>query len=271
MSFTTPEAVSICATSTALMVPPLSALSRASTSAGRTARRMSPFSISTSTPMRRAFSPQPMAKRPLSSTRILSPLRQHVGERGFPGAVAVGDVDVGAALGVEHAGDVAQQAVGQRQQRAGIDVHGRAMHRPQHLVGHRGRPGNGQELTACTHAHSDVSSAPTGRAAEGSTIGDLSTGGGCLIGASTAARTDGQFGRAFCRSQLKARGLRACWTPCAKRGVDTGLLTRSLLLGPFHEIIDDARRKQPLRRRYDGPRSRPNDSNALALRGTSQP
>ena len=78
MSFTTPEAVSICATSTALMVSPpgdlRSAFRRASTSAGRTARRMSPFSTSTSTPMRRACSPQLMANRPLSSTRILSPL-----------------------------------------------------------------------------------------------------------------------------------------------------------------------------------------------------
>jgi hypothetical protein len=73
MSFTTPEAVSICATRIALMVPPLSARRRASTSLRRTARRMSPFRISTSTPIRRAFSPQPTANRPLSSTRILSP------------------------------------------------------------------------------------------------------------------------------------------------------------------------------------------------------
>ncbi len=74
ISFTTPDAVSICATSTALILPSLSAFRRASTAAGRTARRMSPFSTSTSTPMRRALSPQPIAKRPLSSTRILSPL-----------------------------------------------------------------------------------------------------------------------------------------------------------------------------------------------------
>ena len=153
MSLTTPDAVSICATRMALIVPPLSAFSRASTSAGRTARRMSPFRTSTSTPMRRALSPQLMAKRPLSSTRILSPLRQHVGERGLPGAVAVGDVDVGAALGVEHAGDVAQQAVGQREQRPGIDVHRRPVHGPQHLVRHRRRPGNGQEFTPRSHAH----------------------------------------------------------------------------------------------------------------------
>jgi hypothetical protein len=45
-------------------------------------------------------------------------LGQNVGEGRFPGAVAVGDVDVGPALGVEHAGDVLQQAVGQRQQRS---------------------------------------------------------------------------------------------------------------------------------------------------------
>ena len=67
--------------------------------------------------------------------------------------MAVGDVDVGAALGVEHAGDVAQQAVGQRQQRAGIDVDRRAMHRPQDLVGHRRRAGDGQEFSARTYAH----------------------------------------------------------------------------------------------------------------------
>ena len=80
-------------------------------------------------------------------------LGQHVGEGGLPGAVAVGDIDVGAALGVEHAGDVAQQAVGQRQQGARIDVHRRTMHRPQHLVGHCRRTRNRQELTPRTHAH----------------------------------------------------------------------------------------------------------------------
>ena len=51
----------------------LSVLSRASTSSGRTARRKSPGRISTSTPSMRAHSPQPSAKRPLSSTSTLSP------------------------------------------------------------------------------------------------------------------------------------------------------------------------------------------------------
>jgi hypothetical protein len=35
--------------------------------------RMSPFRVSTSTPILRAFSPQPTANLPLSNTRILSP------------------------------------------------------------------------------------------------------------------------------------------------------------------------------------------------------
>ena len=47
--------------------------SRASTSAGRIARRQSPFSTSTSAPIAAAALPQPIAKRPLSSTSTLSP------------------------------------------------------------------------------------------------------------------------------------------------------------------------------------------------------
>ena len=52
---------------------PLSALSRAATASGLTARRKSPGSTSTSQPSMRAASPQPIAKRPLSSTSTLSP------------------------------------------------------------------------------------------------------------------------------------------------------------------------------------------------------
>ena len=74
MSLPTPEAVSTCVTRIALISPVVSFFSRASTSSGRTARRQSPFSVSTSTPSRAANSPQPAAKRPLSSTRTLSPL-----------------------------------------------------------------------------------------------------------------------------------------------------------------------------------------------------
>ena len=72
--------------------------------------------------------------------------RQHVGQCGFPGAVAVGDVDVGATLGLEHKSDIAQQAVGQRQQRAGIDIHRRAMHRAQHFIRDIRRPRDCQKL-----------------------------------------------------------------------------------------------------------------------------
>ena len=73
MSLTTPEAVSICATSTALISALASAFSRAATASGLTARRKSPGSTSTSAPSILAASPQAMAKRPLSSTSTLSP------------------------------------------------------------------------------------------------------------------------------------------------------------------------------------------------------
>ena len=73
MSLTTPEAVSICTARMALMVWLLSRFRRSSSAAGSTARRQSPFSASTSAPIILAISPQPMAKRPLSSTSTVSP------------------------------------------------------------------------------------------------------------------------------------------------------------------------------------------------------
>jgi len=73
MSLTTPELVSICTASTALMAPALSSRSRCLISAGSTARRQSPLTTSASMPSRAAASPQSTAKRPLSSTKILSP------------------------------------------------------------------------------------------------------------------------------------------------------------------------------------------------------
>jgi hypothetical protein len=73
MSLTTPDAVSICTTSTALIVCPLSRFRRSSSAAGSTARRQSPFNTSTSTPIILAISPQPSAKRPLSSASTVSP------------------------------------------------------------------------------------------------------------------------------------------------------------------------------------------------------
>src|SRR5262249_39840342 len=171
MSLTTPDAVSICATRTALMVPPLSDFSRASTSAGRTARRMSPFRISISQPMRLALSPQPQPARGAAAAAAegeaaalqhqdLVALAETVGEARPPGAGAVGDVDVGPPLGLEDAGHVGEQAVGQLEQRTGIDVDRRAVHGAQHLVGHGRRPWNCQKLTPGPYAHSSSSAAP---------------------------------------------------------------------------------------------------------------
>ncbi len=79
--------------------------------------------------------------------------RQHVGKRGFPRAVAVGDVDVGLTAGGEQFRQVAQQAVGQIDHLLGIDVERRTMHRPQHFVGHVGGPGDRQEFPARANDH----------------------------------------------------------------------------------------------------------------------
>ncbi len=73
MSLTTLDAVSICTVITALIAWPVSARSRCSSAAGSTALRQLPGRISTSAPIIPAISPQPMAKRPLASTRTLSP------------------------------------------------------------------------------------------------------------------------------------------------------------------------------------------------------
>lgn len=67
--------------------------------------------------------------------------RQHVAQRRFPGAVTVGDVDVGFALGRKQVRDVAEQALGQIGHLLGVDVDRRTMHRLQHRIGHRGGPG----------------------------------------------------------------------------------------------------------------------------------
>src|SRR5260370_1182016 len=71
-----PDEVSICATRIDLTFRALSSFSRASTSAGRTARSHSPLRASTSAPRNAAALPQPTANRPLSSTRTLSPLER---------------------------------------------------------------------------------------------------------------------------------------------------------------------------------------------------
>ena len=79
--------------------------------------------------------------------------RQHVAERRFPGAMAVGDVDVGLSRGGEQPAEIAQQAVGQLHHGVGIDVERRAMHRAQHFVGHCGGSGDRQKFPAGANDH----------------------------------------------------------------------------------------------------------------------
>ena len=78
---------------------------------------------------------------------------QHIGNRRFPGAVTVGDVDVRPVPGREQFGEVGMQAVAQLDHVAGIDVQCRTVHGLQHLVGHCGGSGDGQKFPARANGH----------------------------------------------------------------------------------------------------------------------
>jgi len=79
--------------------------------------------------------------------------RQHIGQRRFPGAMAVGDINVGTGCGSENFAEIAQHAIGQRDQRLGIDLDRRAVHRLQHFVGNIRRPRDRQEFTTRADGH----------------------------------------------------------------------------------------------------------------------
>ena len=86
------------------LVRPCPARSRASTSSVRTARRQSPLSTSTSAPISLARMAPADRETPALQHQHLVAARQHIGQRAFPGAMAVGDVDVGFVLGGEQIG-----------------------------------------------------------------------------------------------------------------------------------------------------------------------
>ena len=76
--------------------------------------------------------------------------RQGVGEGGFPGAMAIGDVDINRTCGAEYSGEVLQALLRSFQQVVGVDIDGRPVHGLEHDFGNVGRAGNGQKLTtAC--------------------------------------------------------------------------------------------------------------------------
>jgi hypothetical protein len=67
--------------------------------------------------------------------------------------MAVGDVDVGLALGGEQSGEIGEQALGQLHHLIGIDIERRAVHRLQHFVGHGGGSRDGQKFPARANGH----------------------------------------------------------------------------------------------------------------------
>ena len=79
--------------------------------------------------------------------------RQHIGQRRFPRAMAVGNIDVRTGRGREHFAEIAKEPIGQRDQRLGIDLDRRAMHRLEHFVGNIRRPRDRQEFTTRANGH----------------------------------------------------------------------------------------------------------------------
>src|SRR3984885_9167625 len=72
--------------------------------------------------------------------------------------MAVGDIDVGPGRGGKYFAEIAQEAVGQRDQRLGIDLDRRAVHRLEHFVGNIGRPRDRQEFTTRANRHVGLTS-----------------------------------------------------------------------------------------------------------------
>ena len=98
MSLTTPDAVSICATSTALIVAALVGLEpRLDLGRPHGAAHVAFQDLDLDAHAACALAPADGEAAALQHQDPVA-LGQHVGERGLPGAVAVGDVDVGAAL-----------------------------------------------------------------------------------------------------------------------------------------------------------------------------
>ena len=101
---------------------------------------------------RRGIAPSNAELAAFQDQNLVAP-RQHIGQRRFPRAMAVGDIDVGTVRGAKHFAEIAQQAIGQRNQRLGIDLDRRAMHRLEHLVGNIRRPRDRQEFTTRANGH----------------------------------------------------------------------------------------------------------------------
>ena len=155
MSLTTPEAVSTCTVRTALIAPDLSARRRASSAAGSTARRQSPGKVSTCTPRPCGRAPPGGGEQAALEHEDRVAAREQIAERRLPGAVAVGDVDVGLPARAEQLLQVGQAAGGDVEQRAGIDVDSWAMHGGEDFVGHRGGAGYAQKFAAVADGHRD--------------------------------------------------------------------------------------------------------------------
>ena len=78
---------------------------------------------------------------------------EHVDQRGFPGAVAIGGVDVDPPLTAEYLAEVLKAAGRYVHKRARIDVDRRSMHGIEDFVGHCGGARNAEEFAATCQGH----------------------------------------------------------------------------------------------------------------------
>ena len=79
--------------------------------------------------------------------------RQRVGQRRFPGPVAIGDVDRHVVPGAGHFLEVLDNGRRHVHQRPGIDIWRRPVHRLQDTIGHDRRAGNGKVMATVGKAH----------------------------------------------------------------------------------------------------------------------
>ena len=151
MSFSTPDAVSTCATRIALM-PAVRLEPRLDRFGLHGAADVAREHLDLAAQHLRGLAPGDR-EAPAFQHQHLVAAREHVGERGLPGAVAVRRVDVGAPRGVEDAAHVGEQSIGERDQRPRIDVDRRPLHGGEHGIRDDGRARDGEEFTAGGNGH----------------------------------------------------------------------------------------------------------------------
>ena len=95
------------------------------------------------------------AKWPVSNISTVSPGDSVFDERRFPRAGAGRGIDHDRRRGLEHALEAVEHLAAEPRERRAAVIDGRLRHRAQHAVGHVGRPGDLEKVTASHNATFD--------------------------------------------------------------------------------------------------------------------